>query len=64
MRKGWIEMTYEVIHYCHVLPTLHTVESGLTLEDAQDKAKELAIEHKHSKHAMDCCKFYVQPEIK
>ncbi|AFV21924.1 MULTISPECIES: hypothetical protein [Bacillus] len=57
-------MTYEVIHYCHVLPTFHTVESGLTLKDAQDKVKELATKQKYSKHTMDCCKFYVQPEIK
>ncbi|WP_242306158.1 hypothetical protein [Bacillus cereus group sp. BfR-BA-01317] len=57
-------MTYEVIHYCHVLPTFHTVESGLTLKDAQDKVKELATQQKYSKHAMNCCKFYVQPEIK
>ncbi|MDX5853214.1 hypothetical protein SIM22_03620 [Bacillus cereus group sp. BfR-BA-01363] len=55
-------MTYEVIHYCHVLPAFQTVASGLTLEDAQDKVKELATKHKYSKHAMDCCKFYVQPE--
>ncbi|WP_242248307.1 hypothetical protein [Bacillus cereus group sp. BfR-BA-01328] len=57
-------MTYEVIHYCHILPTFHTVESGLTLKNAQNKVKELATKHKYSKHAMDCCKFYVQPEIK
>jgi hypothetical protein len=58
-----IKITYEVVYYCHVLPTWQTKESRLTLEEAETKLKEWEDRKKGDKSKQDCCKYFIQPEI-